>query len=78
MVFSLHDVEEVRGLLEAAGFTDVQARSEPETLSPPAAEEFLWQYVYSTPPRGRRGGARRGCSRRPAAGGRHRLGVVRR
>jgi ubiquinone/menaquinone biosynthesis C-methylase UbiE len=48
-VFSLHDVEEVRGLLEAAGFTDVQARSEPETLSAPAAEEFLWQYVYSTP-----------------------------
>ena len=48
-VFSLHDVEELRGLLESAGFTDVQARSEPKTLSLPAAEEFLWQYVYSTP-----------------------------
>jgi ubiquinone/menaquinone biosynthesis C-methylase UbiE len=49
MVFSLHDVEEVRGLLEAAGFTDVQARSELQMLSLPAAEEFLWQYVHSTP-----------------------------
>ena len=48
-VFSLHDVNELRRLLESAGFTDVQAGSEPETLSPPPAEEFLWQYVYSTP-----------------------------
>lgn len=48
-VVSLHDVGEVSGLLEAAGFADVQARSERVTLSPPAAEEFLWQHVYSTP-----------------------------
>jgi ubiquinone/menaquinone biosynthesis C-methylase UbiE len=49
-VFSLHDVEEVGGLVEAAGFTDVQARSARVTLTVPgAAEDFLWQYVHSTP-----------------------------
>ena len=48
-VFSLHEVDEVRGLLAGAGFADVQASSERETLSLPAAEEFLWQYVHSTP-----------------------------
>jgi ubiquinone/menaquinone biosynthesis C-methylase UbiE len=48
-VFSLHDVDELRGLLESGGFTDAHARSDSETLSAPAAEEFLWQYVYSTP-----------------------------
>jgi ubiquinone/menaquinone biosynthesis C-methylase UbiE len=48
-VFSLHDIDEIRGLFAAAGFTDVQARSKPETLSLPTAEDFLWQYVYSTP-----------------------------
>jgi len=48
-VFSLYDTDEVRTLLEGAGFTDVQARSERKTLSLPPAENFLWQYVYSTP-----------------------------
>ena len=48
-VFSLHDAEEVRLLLEGARFTDVQARSERKTLRVPHAKDFLWQYVYSTP-----------------------------
>lgn len=48
-VFSLHDTEEVGGLLEPAGFVDVQARSERKTLSVPPPEHFLWQYVFSTP-----------------------------
>jgi ubiquinone/menaquinone biosynthesis C-methylase UbiE len=48
-VFSLYDTVEVRKLLEGAGFTDVQVRSEAKTLSVPPAEDFLWQYVYSTP-----------------------------
>jgi ubiquinone/menaquinone biosynthesis C-methylase UbiE len=48
-VFSLHDTDEVRTLLEGAGFTEVQARSQRKTLSLPPAESFLWQYVYSTP-----------------------------
>lgn len=48
-VFSLHDTEEVGGLLEAAGFTDVQARSERRTLRVGAPADFLWQYLHSTP-----------------------------
>ncbi|HKI91731.1 MAG TPA: methyltransferase domain-containing protein [Gaiellaceae bacterium] len=48
-VFSLHDTDETRTLLEDAGFTDVQARSECKTLRLPPAQDFLWQYVYSTP-----------------------------
>jgi ubiquinone/menaquinone biosynthesis C-methylase UbiE len=48
-VFSLHDTDEVRTLLEDAGFADVQARSELKTLRVPPAEQFLWQYVNSTP-----------------------------
>jgi ubiquinone/menaquinone biosynthesis C-methylase UbiE len=48
-VFSLHDTDEVRTLLRGADFTDVQARSERKTLRVPPAEDFLWQYVSSTP-----------------------------
>jgi ubiquinone/menaquinone biosynthesis C-methylase UbiE len=48
-VFSLHDVEEISELLQAAGFTDVIAHSERRALHVPPAEDFLWQYVYSTP-----------------------------
>jgi ubiquinone/menaquinone biosynthesis C-methylase UbiE len=49
MVFSLHEPEELRELMESAGFTDVGARSEHKALTLPAAEDFLWQYVFSTP-----------------------------
>jgi hypothetical protein len=48
-VFSLHEPEELRELMESAGFTDVGARSEHKALTLPAAEDFLWQYVFSTP-----------------------------
>ena len=48
-VFSLHDVEEVRGLLGAAGFAEPEARSDRRTLRLPRPEEFLWQYLGSTP-----------------------------
>jgi hypothetical protein len=48
-VFSLHDTDEVRTLLRGADFTGVQARSERKTLRVPPAEDFLWQYVSSTP-----------------------------
>jgi ubiquinone/menaquinone biosynthesis C-methylase UbiE len=48
-VFSLHDPEEVCALLEGAGFTDTRARSKREMLRVPHSEDFLWQYVYSTP-----------------------------
>jgi len=49
MVFSLHEPEELRELMKSAGFTDVGARSEHKALTLPAAEDFLWQYVFSTP-----------------------------
>jgi ubiquinone/menaquinone biosynthesis C-methylase UbiE len=47
-VFSLHEPEALRELMESAGFSDVEARSEHWTLTLPA-EDFLWQYVFSTP-----------------------------
>ncbi len=48
-VFSLHDPDEVRRLAQAAGFDDVDVRSAPRTLHLPPPEDFLWQYVESTP-----------------------------
>jgi ubiquinone/menaquinone biosynthesis C-methylase UbiE len=48
-VFSLHDPAELRGLLSGAGFEHVDARSNVVTLRLAAPEDFLWQYVHSTP-----------------------------
>lgn len=48
-VFSLHDPAELGELMENAGFEDVEARSERKTLALPPPEDFLWQYVESTP-----------------------------
>jgi ubiquinone/menaquinone biosynthesis C-methylase UbiE len=48
-VFSLHSLEEVSTLLEEAGFTDVLVHSERKALRVARAEDFLWQYVNSTP-----------------------------
>jgi ubiquinone/menaquinone biosynthesis C-methylase UbiE len=48
-VFSLHDPDEVRELLSGAGFDAVEARSTLKALRLPAPEQFLWQYVQSTP-----------------------------
>ena len=49
LVFSLHDVGELRSLLDGAGFRDVDVQAAPRTLRLPPPEEFLWQYVRSTP-----------------------------
>jgi SAM-dependent methyltransferase len=49
VVFGLHGAGEMCRLLDAAGFGQVQARSDRMSLRLPAAEDFLWQYVYSTP-----------------------------
>ncbi len=48
-VFSLHDADEARALMEAAGFdrVDVETTSVPLRVAPPA--DFFWQYVWSTP-----------------------------
>lgn len=48
-VFSLHDPDELRALLESSGFVDVQARSDRKALELPPAADFLWQYLHSTP-----------------------------
>jgi ubiquinone/menaquinone biosynthesis C-methylase UbiE len=48
-VFGLHDTGEIEGLLERAGFRDVLARAYTRELFLPAARDFLWQYIQSTP-----------------------------
>jgi len=48
-VFSLHDADEIRVLLSDAGYQDAVAETRAVSLSLPAPEEFLWQYLYSTP-----------------------------
>jgi SAM-dependent methyltransferase len=48
-VFSLHDPGEIGDLVRDAGFEAVSARSSVKTLRLPPAEDFLWQYVHSTP-----------------------------
>lgn len=48
-VFSLHDTEELRRLLDGAGFTDVVVDRHLKTLRLPPPQDFLWQYIHSTP-----------------------------
>lgn len=48
-VFSLHDAETVHSLMSAAGFRDVKLAKGKKALRLPPPEEFLWQYVHSTP-----------------------------
>jgi ubiquinone/menaquinone biosynthesis C-methylase UbiE len=48
-VFSLHDPEKLRGLLDGAGFTDVVVDRHLKTLRLPPPQDFLWQYIFSTP-----------------------------
>lgn len=48
-VFSLHDTAELQQLIEGAGFREVSVRADTRTLRLPPPEEFLWQYIHSTP-----------------------------
>ena len=48
-VFSLHEVQELERLVRGAGFVDVSIRATDERLQLAAPEEFLWQYLHSTP-----------------------------
>jgi SAM-dependent methyltransferase len=48
-VFSLHDSAELRNLINGTGFRDVSVQASTASLRLPAPEEFLWQYVHSTP-----------------------------
>jgi ubiquinone/menaquinone biosynthesis C-methylase UbiE len=49
MVFSLNDVAALDRLFRQAGFDDVSVRTYGKPIRLPAAREFLWQYVHSTP-----------------------------
>lgn len=49
IVFSLHEENELRELMNAAGFREVDVRTARTELTLPPAREFLWQYVTSTP-----------------------------
>lgn len=49
MVFSLHEPEELRQLLEGAGFHEIDVSAEIKRLALPEAKDFLWQYVHCTP-----------------------------
>ena len=48
-VFSLHDTAELQNLISGAGFRDVSVQVDTKSLRLPAPEEFLEQYVQSTP-----------------------------
>lgn len=49
LVFSVHDVDELTGLMRDAGFRDVDVKAKPKTLGLPAPADFLWQYINCTP-----------------------------
>ena len=49
MVFSLHDAEELRELFLEAGFNVVDVSSVTARLEVPGPQDFLWQYITSTP-----------------------------
>jgi hypothetical protein len=48
-VFSLNDPRELRALLTDAGFEAAEARPHSKRVQPPAARDFLWQYIHCTP-----------------------------
>jgi ubiquinone/menaquinone biosynthesis C-methylase UbiE len=49
LVFSVHDATELERLFRSAGFREVDARLETKRLRLPPPQEFLWQYIQSTP-----------------------------
>jgi ubiquinone/menaquinone biosynthesis C-methylase UbiE len=48
-VFSLHDTTVIQKLLNDADFRDIAVQADHKTLTLPPPNEFLWQYVHSTP-----------------------------
>jgi ubiquinone/menaquinone biosynthesis C-methylase UbiE len=48
-VFALHDGDELRRLMTEAGFENVDVHGTRVQLTFPAPEEFMWQYIHSTP-----------------------------
>lgn len=49
VVFSLHDPDELAGLLKSAGFRDIEVTRAIRRLQVPPPADFLWQYIRSTP-----------------------------
>jgi len=49
VVFSLDDARGLEELVGEAGFADVSVDRDPTVLRLPPPDEFLWQYVWSTP-----------------------------
>ena len=49
VVFSLHDGDELSGLMVNAGFEGVEIHQTQRTLLLPEPGDFLWQYIHSTP-----------------------------
>jgi SAM-dependent methyltransferase len=49
VVFSLDDARELEELIAGSGFCEVSVRSGERVLRLPPPEDFLWQYVWSTP-----------------------------
>lgn len=49
VVFSINEPDELRHLATSAGFEQVHVSREMKPLQLPAAREFMWQYVHSTP-----------------------------
>lgn len=49
VVFSLHDADTLHDLVTRAGFARIQIKTATRALELPAPEDFLWQYVHSTP-----------------------------
>jgi ubiquinone/menaquinone biosynthesis C-methylase UbiE len=48
-VFSLHGTAALENLMNGADFRDVSVQADTKSLRLPPPEEFLWQYVQSTP-----------------------------
>jgi ubiquinone/menaquinone biosynthesis C-methylase UbiE len=48
-VFSVHQPDQIRVLLDAAGFDQVAVSTRTLTLRVPPPADFFWQYVYGTP-----------------------------
>ncbi|HEX6652686.1 MAG TPA: methyltransferase domain-containing protein [Thermoleophilaceae bacterium] len=49
VVFSLEDPRRLEELVSGSGFREVSVRRDPRVLRLPPPEDFLWQYVWSTP-----------------------------
>lgn len=49
LVFSMHGANEITELMESVGFRKIEVQFKPKSLLVPGPQDFLWQYVFSTP-----------------------------